>query len=96
MSTNDIDTLIKPIKHGTIYGYAGQNCRCEECKEAARRYSQAYRQSDKGRVASRKSASRNNFIRQEALNWVRRERPDLVGVFEAKWEEITVDKAAVI
>jgi len=81
----------KEIVHGTIYAYASTGCRCEDCKEAARRYAKAYRQTETGQVASRKAASRNNYIRQEALSWVRRERPDLINVFETKWHEKKLD-----
>lgn len=77
----------KPISHGTLYGYAGQGCRCGECKEASRLYGQKYRSTSTGRDASRRSASRNNFIRQEALNWVRREHPEMIVEFEASWEQ---------
>lgn len=81
----------KQASHGTLYGYAGQGCRCEQCKEASRLYGRKYRSTQGGREASRRSASRNNFIRQKALEWVRRERPDMILIFEAQWQEILDD-----
>lgn len=82
----------RSISHGTLYGYAGQGCRCAECKEASRLYGQQYRSTDHGRQASRRSASRNNFIRQRALEWVRRERPDMIAIFEMQWQEMLDDQ----
>lgn len=78
--------------HGTLYGYAGQGCRCEQCREAARNYNRVYRATDNGREASRRSARRNNFIRQKALEWMRRERPDVIAIFESDWKEIVDDE----
>ncbi len=83
------------ISHGTLYGYAGQGCRCAECKEASRLYGQKYRSTDNGREASRRSAARNNFIRQRALEWVRRERPDMIGIFELQYQEMLDDKRVI-
>lgn len=81
----------RQVSHGTLYGYAGQGCRCEQCREASRLYGRRYRSTDNGRDASRRSASRNNFIRQKALEWVRRERPDMILIFEAEWKEMLDD-----
>lgn len=77
----------KPIPHGTIYGYAGRGCHCDECKAASRDYARNYRNSPKGRDASRRSASRNNHIRQAALAWVRSTHPEMILVFEQEWKE---------
>lgn len=76
----------RPIKHGTIYAYTGRGCRCAECREASRLYSLNYRKTPRGSKATRKSASRNNFIRQEALNWMRKNRPDVITKLEKEWD----------
>ena len=88
----DIMQVEPTISHGTLYGYAGQGCRCPECKEASLQYGQKYRSTETGRDASRRSASRNNFIRQKALEFVRRERPDMIAIFELQWREMLDDK----
>ena len=73
--------------HGSLYGYSGKGCRCSECREAARLYAQKYRKSEKGSKAARRSASRNNFIRQEALAWVRQNHPEVIIELECRWNE---------
>ena len=87
METGLNENVHTPVKHGTLYAYAGRGCRCGQCKEAARVYSTAYRSTDNGRDASRRSAARNNFIRQNALKWIRENRPDVIDELEAAWEE---------
>lgn len=77
----------RPIKHGTIYAYTGRGCRCELCREASRLYSLNYRKTPSGSQATRKSASRNNFIRQEALAWVRANYPAVIDELERRWHE---------
>lgn len=77
----------KPINHGTIYAYTGRGCRCPECREASRVYSLKYRKTATGAVASRRSGARSNFIRQEALAWVREHHPEVIGELENRWEK---------
>ena len=76
----------KDAPHGTVARYR-RKCRCAECREAARLYAQKYRRSDKGSKAARKSASRNNFIRQEALAWVRQNHPEVIIELEGRWNK---------
>ena len=77
----------RPINHGTIYAYTGRGCRCDLCREASRVYSLQYRKTPNGASASRKSASRNNYIRQEALAWVRANHPQVISEFEHQWDQ---------
>lgn len=76
----------KPIKHGTIYAYTGRGCRCDECREASRQYSANYRKTVTGATASKRSGARNNFIRQEALAWVRANKPEVIAELEREWD----------
>lgn len=32
-----------PIRHGTVGGYTNRECRCDECRDAVRRATAAYR-----------------------------------------------------
>lgn len=73
--------------HGKLYGYSSMKCRCNECRRIAREYAKQYRSTDKGRAATQRSAARNNYIRQQAVNWLREHRPDVVSKIEREWEE---------
>lgn len=77
----------RPIKHGTIYAYTGRGCRCGECREASRQYSLKYRRTATGSTATRRSASRNNYIRQGSLAWVREHHPEVIVELEGRWEK---------
>jgi hypothetical protein len=79
----------KVVPHGTLYGYAGFDCRCQDCKDASREYARKYRSTASGRQASRRSASRNNYVRQASLAWVRANHPEVVDMFVVEWEEKT-------
>ena len=73
--------------HGKLYGYSSMKCRCEACRRVAREYAQQYRSTDKGRAATQRSAARNNYIRQQAVNWLRQNRPEVITQIEDAWEE---------
>lgn len=41
-----------PVKHGTIYGYKVQKCRCLECRDANRSYQNASNQARAARLVA--------------------------------------------
>ena len=43
-----------PIKHGTLYGYKRQLCRCDECRAANAAYSQRTTDHERHRTANRR------------------------------------------
>jgi hypothetical protein len=92
MQTDHVAQEPKPRRasgdyHGTLHGYITKRCRCSDCCQAQRDYTATYRASDRGRDASRRAASRNNFMRQSALTWVRNNHPEVIDAFSAEWEE---------
>jgi hypothetical protein len=43
-----------PVKHGTIYGYKRQLCRCDECRAANADYSRTNTDLQRHRLANRR------------------------------------------
>lgn len=76
----------KPVIHGVLYSYVGKGCRCKDCTEAMRRYSANYRQTPEGREKAQRSSRRSNFLRAQAVKWVKTQHPDVFASFEASWE----------
>lgn len=44
------------IKHGTLYGYKKQGCRCDECTRAQRVASREYRQKNRDKINAQNRA----------------------------------------
>lgn len=77
----------KPVVHGLLYSYVGRGCRCGDCTAAMRDYSARYRSSPEGRERTRRSSRRSNFLRQKAVNWVKKNEPELYLSFEQEWAD---------
>ncbi len=75
-----------PITHGTLYAYVGHKCRCPACTDAMRRYSQAYRGTEKGAEKTRMSSQKSNYIRQRCVDYMKVNHADIVEQFSLTWD----------
>lgn len=74
------------VIHGTLYSYVGHKCRCPGCTDAMRRYSQAYRGTEKGAQKTRMSSQKSNYIRQRCVDYMKVHHIDMVEQFSLTWD----------
>jgi len=82
----------KPMIHGKPYTYVGLKCRCEECRNAQRLYMAQYRLTEKGKIARKKSAARQAWIRESLIVWVKENHPQIVDYYVNEWEKVKNDR----
>jgi len=75
------------VTHGTLYTYVGHKCRCAPCTDAMRRYSQAYRGTEKGAEKTRMSSQKSNYIRQRCVDYMKVHHVDMVEQFSLTWDK---------